>query len=564
MRRMRGLVILATVAVFVAACGGSSKPSTGTATTTKATAATGKLVLDNESGATWTCHFNPYNPAVAGLAFGYVYEPLEFVDILKNGAVTPWLATSSSWSSNFKTLTFTIRSGVKWSDGQPFSAKDVVYTFNAIGHDKAIDLNALWKSDGGPLTSATLSRSNQVVLKFDAPAQSYFYYVADQTPIIPQHIFGSQDQSKLEAFADPNPVGTGPYTVSSCSAQNIKYVANPHYWQSKPGHVVPAVEEVDYPAFLSNTSANLFLSQGQAQWGSQYIPNINSFYTAKDPAHRQYYFAPILNVGLFPNLENSLLGNLAVRNAISLAIDRPVVAARGESGYQKPANAAGVVLPTFQKWYDSSLPPTTYSTSQADKVLSAAGFTKGSNGIYEKGGQPLSFTIKTISGFSDWDASLAIITQELKAAGISVTVQDENSGTYTSDLSAGKFQLAYAGSGGPYPTAGPSPYYELRALLFSGNIGSTNYSRYKSAATDALFNQYPGASASGQVQIMHQIEHIIVSQVPFIPVTEGVNWFQYDTSKFTGWPTGADPYAQGAIYQVPDVGVVLTHLVPTG
>ena len=562
MRRMRGVLFLASVCVLAVACSSSSKSSTGTTPPTNATQVSGKLVLDNESGATWTCHFNPFNPAVSGTSFGFVYEPLEFVDILKGGAVTPWLATSSMWSPDFKTLTFTIRNGVTWNDGQPFSAEDVVYTFNAMKHDKAIDLNAIWKADGGPLTSVTMSGSNQVVFTFDTSAQSYFYYVADQTPIVPQHIWSSQNQSKLEAFADPSPVGTGPYKVSSCVPDNIKYVPNTHYWQSKPGHPVPSIAEVDYPAFLSNTPANLFLAQGQAQWGSQYIPNIQSFYISKDPAHRHYYFAPILNVSLFPNLTNPLLGNLAVRKAISLAINRPVVAARGESGYQQAANQSGVVLPTFQSWYDSSLPATTYNPSEAEHVLSAAGFTKGSNGIYQKGGQPLSFTIKTVSGFTDWDASLAIITQELKAVGINVTVQDENSGTYTSDLSTGSFQLAYAGSGGPYPSAGPSPYYELRALLFSGNIGATNYSRFKSASTDALFNQYPAASQSQQVSIMHQVESVMVQQIPFIPVTEGVDWFQYDTTHFGGWPTAADPYAQGGIYNTPDVGVVLTRLYP--
>ena len=59
--------------------------------------------------------------------------------------MTPWLATVSQWSNGYKTLTFTIRQGVKWSDGQPLTAADVVYTFNAMNHDKAIDLNALWK-----------------------------------------------------------------------------------------------------------------------------------------------------------------------------------------------------------------------------------------------------------------------------------------------------------------------------------------------------------------------------------------------------------------------------------
>ncbi len=117
--------------------------------------------------------------------------------------------------------------------------------------------------------------------------------------------------------------------MSNCAPQNIKYLNNPHYWQSTPGHPVPAVKEVDYPAFLSNTPANLFLAQGQAQWGGQYIPNIQSFYVAKDPAHRHYWFPPVLNVSLVPNLTNPLLSQLPVRQAIAYAINRPdVVAAR--------------------------------------------------------------------------------------------------------------------------------------------------------------------------------------------------------------------------------------------
>jgi peptide/nickel transport system substrate-binding protein len=566
MKRFKWLVFLAAVGLAATACGGSSSnTSSGTSsTTTTASKVSGKLVIDNESGSTWTCQFNPYNPAVTLTSFGFVYEPLEYVNILQGGTgtVTPWLATTSQWSNGFKTLTLTVRNGANWSDGQPFSAADVAYTFNAMKSDKAIDLNALWKADGGPLTNVALA-GNQVVLTFDAPAQPYFYLVADQTPIVPKHIWSTLDQTKLHSYADAHPVGTGPYLMSNCAPQNIKYLNNPHYWQSAPGHPVPAVREVDYPAFLSNTSANLFLAQGQAQWGGQYVPNIQSFYISKDPAHRHYWFAPVLNVSLIPNLTNPVLSQLPVRQAISFAIDRSTVSRLGESGYQAPANQTGVILPTYQSWYDSSLPQPTYSAAKADQVLTSAGFTKGSDGIYkDKSGNRLSFTIKTISGYSDWDASLQLIAQQLKAAGIDVTVQDENSGPYTTDLQTGKFQLAYAGSGGPAPTPGPSPYYELRGLLFSGNIGSTNYSHYKSASTDALFNQYPADNAAQQVQVMHQIEKVMVDQVPLIPVTEGVDWYQYDTTNFGGWPTQSNPYAQPSPYQFPDLEVVLTHLVP--
>ena len=130
------------------------------------------------------------------------------MNILKTGSTTPWLATSSQWSNGFKTLTFTMRSGAKWSDGQPFSADDVAYTFNAMKSDKAIDLNALWKADGGPLTSVT-EKGNQVVLTFSGPSQPYFYLVADQTPIVPKHIWASLNQSKLHSYATPSRSGPG-------------------------------------------------------------------------------------------------------------------------------------------------------------------------------------------------------------------------------------------------------------------------------------------------------------------------------------------------------------------
>ena len=554
-------VALPTLVGLIATVLVGASAATGAAAASKAS---GKIVIDNESGATWTCQFNPFNPAVTLTSFGFVYEPLEYIDILAKSTssqVTPWLASSSKWSNGFKKLTFTIRSGVKWNDGTPFTAADVAYTFNAMKTDKAVDLNALWSADGGPLTKVA-QKGSQVAFSFKSPSQPYFYYIADQTPIVPAHIWSKLSQSKLHSYTDTTPVGTGPYKVSTCTGQNIKYLSNASYWQSKAGHVVPAVKEVDYPSFLSNTSANLFLAQGQAQWGGQYVPNIQSFYVNKNKAANHYWFPPVENVSLIPNLSNPALSQLAVRKAIAYAIDRSKVAKLGESGYQKAANQTGVVLPTYKAWFDKSAPQINYSPSKAIKTLEAAGYKRGGDGIFAKGGTALKFTIKTISGFSDWDASLQLITQQLKAAGISVSVQDENSGPYTTDLQSGKFQLAYAGSGGPAPSPGPSPYYELRGLLYSGNIGSTNYARFKSASTDALFNGYASANASKQLQDIHKIEQVMVKDVPVIPVTEGVDWFQYNTAAFSGWPTAADPYAQPSPYQSPDMGVVLTHLTP--
>jgi peptide/nickel transport system substrate-binding protein len=577
MRRPLSLTALVSAALVIAACSPSSSASPGAgspgATSGGPVASApgntgkvgGKLVIDNESGSTWSCQFNPFNPSVSGQAIGFMYEPLEFVNALKtnpdgSNVVSPWLASDSSWDAGFKTLTFTIRDGVTWSDGKPFSADDVLYTFQALKADAALDINALWKANGGPLTDVAIQGGNKVVFTFDGPSQTFFYYLADQVPIVPKHIWSTLDQTKLDVYENTTPIGTGPYTMSTCAQDNIKYLRNEHYWQSTADHPVPQIQEVDYPAFLSNDPANLLLAQGGAQWGAQYIPNIETFYIAPDSAHRHYWFPPLLNVALFPNLENALLGNKAVRQAIAFAIDRAAVSQRGESGYQPPANQTGIVLPTYQSWYDQTLDTTKFDVAKAGSVLEAAGFTKGGDGIYKDAtGKRLSFTVKTISGYTDWDSSVQVIQGLLKAAGIEISnIVDEDIGVYTTDLQNGSFELAYGEESG-----GPLPYYELRQMLLAANIGSTNYSRYNSAATDTLLNSYASASAADQLKVIHQIESVMANDVPVIPVTEGVDWYQYDTTAIGGWPTPDDPYAQPPVWATPDNGVVLTHLYPT-
>ena len=77
----------------------------------------------------------------------------------------------------------------------------------------------------------------------------------------------------------------------------------------------------------------------------------------------------------------------------------------------------------------------------------------------------------------------------------------------------------------------------------------------------AIHNE--ATSVKQQIQIIDQVEKVMVDDIPFIPVTEGVVWYTYDNSSIGGWPTQSDPYAQASPYEFPDNGVVLTHLYPT-
>jgi peptide/nickel transport system substrate-binding protein len=547
-------VILATAGLLAAGCsaGSSSSPSSSSGkTSTNST-----LTISNENGALWTCGFNPFNSTYTLVSVGFMYEPLVYVNPLQNGKTTPMLATSWSWGAGNKSLTFTIRQGVKWTDGTPLTAADVAYTFNLIKKYPAMDLTGVWS-----VLSSVTATGNTVTMNFSTVAVPYFYYIADQTPIVPEHIWSKIANPATATI--PNPVGSGPYVMSKCSPQNITYTANPHYWQ--PG--LPRVHTLQYPAFTSNNTANDVLASGQAQWGAQYIPDIEAFYTSKNP-NFHYWFPPVLNVALVPNLTNPLLSNVKVREAISYAIDRQKVSTIGESGYEPPANQTGIVTPTFSSSLDSQALASwgsEYDPAKATSLLESAGYHMSGGVMTNAAGHKLQFTVINIGDYSDWVASMQVIQQDLKAVGISITPSNLSNTDFQADLFNGHYQLAYQ----EQYTFGPGPYYELNNWLNSANtapIGKTaasNYERYSNPATDALLKQYSTTTSTAtQQSILNQLQQVMLSQVPIIPVVEGVDWYQYDTTSFTGWPTSSNPYAQPPVWAFPDNEQVLLHLSP--
>jgi peptide/nickel transport system substrate-binding protein len=558
-----------TLALVASACGSTPTPSSGSnnnsssgtsgstsnsGTSSTKTGSSDALTISNESGSLWTCGFNPFNPSVNDTSVGFIYEPLVFVDALENEKTTPWLATSYAWGAGNKSLTFTIRKGVKFSDGSALTAADVAFTFNLLKKFPALDLNSIWS-----VLSSVTQKGDDVVLDFKSAAVPYFYYVADQVPIVPEAIW-----SKVKnpvTYLDSKPVGSGPYTVSQCTGQNIQYTSNSAFW-----HGAPKVKTVNYPAFTSNDPANTELATGEAQWGGQFIPNVQSFYTAKSPNYH-YWYPSIANVSMFINLKDPQLDDVNVRKAMAYAVNRSQVSNIGEYGYEAPSNQTGIVTPTFNAWLDKADAAKydyTFNTAKAEQILESDGYKKGSDGIFAKDGKALSFNVINVGGNSDWVAALQVIQQNMKAAGIKISVSEESGTDYDNNLYKGEFQLAYGTESG-----GPSPYYELRQLLDShnsaaiGQLAATNYERYSDPATDALFDDYASTtSVATQHSIVDQLEKVMLSDVPVIPMTEAAEWYQYDTSNFTGWETSSDPFAIPAPYAYPDDEQVLLRLSP--
>jgi peptide/nickel transport system substrate-binding protein len=556
MRLSRWFGIGAAVLLALTGCGGGG----GNGGTATQKSVGGVLTIDNESGANWQCDFNPYNGSVNGQSFGILYEPLVY-DNLLNDQKTPWLASAYQWSSDSKTLTFTIRTGVKWTDGQDFSADDVVFSFNLLKQHPEADL----QSDWAVLAGVTKEGSDKVVMTFQQAAVPNFYQIAGQTAIVPQHIWSAFSDPATQVVKDP--VGTGPFTMNSCTPQNIGYKRNPSYWQKG----LPYVDTVNYPAFLDNDPANAFLAAGQAQWGGQFIPNIDTYYVAKDPKNNHYWFPPIQNINVWFNTTVAPLDNKVVRQAIAYGIDRASVSQKGEFGYEPPGNQTGVLSPTFDSWIDKAQANKygyKLDTAKATSLLQGAGFTKGSDGIYkDASGKRLSFSIINIAGYTDWVASVQVIQDNLKQIGIEIKPSNLDSQAYFDKLFNGNFQLAY---GALNTSPGPNPYYELRNTLDSAttaDIGQTaagDYGRYKNSAVDALFDQFGATTDQAkQHDLIKQVEAIMLEDVPVVPVTEGVAWYQYSTKDFGGWPTKDNPYAAPAPWNLPDWEVTLLHVYKT-
>jgi peptide/nickel transport system substrate-binding protein len=542
MRWIKTLAVGAASALLLAGCSAGGGGGAGGSSV---------LTIANVAGQTWTCGFNPFNPSVNYLSFGFVYEPLVYLNPLKDNAVTPMLATSYKWGPDKKSISFTIRKGVKFNDGTPLTADDVAYTFNLMKANRGLDFNALWST----ILSSVSASGDTVHMTFKAPAEPNFYYFAGDTPIVSKHAWSTGSAAKDPVkFQDAHPVGTGPYKVSPCQANNIAYVANPHFW--KPG--LPKVKRMNYPAYTDNDPANLDLASGKAQWGGQFIPGIKRLYVSRDPAHHRYWFPPTTNVSLYFNLKHPITGNIDIRRAFAYAIDRERVSKIGESGYQPAANQTGVVLPTYKQWYNSAAADqsgfTKVDTAKATQLLKKAGYSKS---------HPLKLHVITISGYTDWDASLAEIKQQLAPLGVELSIDDLAGGTFDDRLFKGQFDLAYYSQPG-----GPGPYYEFRQILHSANsaplgqVAASNYERYDNPAVDKALNDFGGADPATQQKLLDTVQEAMLRDVPVIPTTESVQWYQYNTANFKGWPTPSNPYTLPAPWQFPDNEQVVLHVAP--
>jgi ABC-type transport system substrate-binding protein len=541
---LKSVAALSVLALGVAACGGSSSSSSNPG---KKTAALGKtLVIESTPLSPMTDNFNPLSSTSTGFVTNSVAlynEPLYIWNNVKpTQPPVPMLASGQpTWSNGGKTLTIPIRAGVKWNDGKPFSASDVAFTFNMIKAHPA-----LYTSGAPTVTSAAAPSATTVTLNFAKPEYANLFLIG-QVYIEPQHIWSSVGNPVT--FADPNPVGTGPYMLDKFSPQGYTLKINPLFRNKSALHV----PEIEFPSY--NTNANLVppIASGQIDWAGNYVTDIQGNYLSKSPDNHTWlshapYFADNNVVTLFLNTHKAPLNDPAVRQAISYGINRQQLSVQGETGYEPPVTStSGLMLPVDSSFQDPSLAnnlPAAGDPAKVASVLKADGYAKV-NGKWTKNGKTIAFKISDPVPYSDYYTDDQLITRQLNAQGFDVTVDGiGNPDVWAGDVANGTFDATIHWS-----NQGPNPFEFLDEFMDStlsapiGKPAGGDFGRFSSPSAQAAIDQFSSsASPAVQAQAITKMEQIMNTQVPVVPLLNGGAWSEFSTRNYTGWPTAANPY----------------------
>ena len=505
---------------------------------------------DFGGGSNPQANFNPYIPNVLA-AQDWLFEPLMVV----NGyscEVVPWLATEFQWPDP-QTLNFTIRDGVTWSDGTPFTANDVVFTFKLFQSFAPLDQNQLW-----PYLNDVTANGNVVTFSFKEPAGALFNKIVDRK-ILPQHLW--QDVEDPVTYLNEEPIGTGPFTLENFNGEELSMVRNPNYWQADK----IKVERLVYTKGQGDAQIDqLRLSEGRFDWAEQFMPDVENSFVAKDPETNHYWFPAGGSVSLMLNHTEAPMNDVNFRRGIAYAFDRQAMADRAAFGYSGPASQTFLTLPNQEVYLDESIPNQgfiPYDPAMAQQVLAEGGYVLDGDELKGPDGERVSVTFSVQSEWTDYVQAAEIVRENLEAIGIEVNVESRNPDLVGEDRKAGIFDMTFDAPGGGCNIY-DGFYYTFAnadAPVAVGEATDNNWIRWQDPESHDLVNQLRAATdIEAQKPIVYGLQQIMVNELPFIPLWYAPRWLEYQTDKATGFPSAENPYAGPS-----DKLLIMTSLTPT-
>ena len=542
--------VTGALALVLAACGSGASGSSPSSSPSKSAAAPTQLTIEGSTSPVTVLNLNPYN---GNMGVDLMYNTLMLVDPI-NGTMSPELANSFK-AVNSTTLEFTLQNGIKWSNGTPFTANDVIFTLNMLKKYPALDGGGVWNH----LTSVT-AQGNTVIFHLNTPDVPLNLSLAS-IPIVSQAVWSKV--ANPVTYTAVHPVVTGPYTIDTFAPTKMVLKKNPSSFEAS--QVKPQTV-----AFLvgssSQTTNELLVASGAYDFSYNYFPDVQKTFVSRDPAHNKYWFPAGGVISLFMNLTQAPFNNPNFRQGISWAIDRQAVENKAVFGVEKVAPQTGLILPGQSAWADPAIPNQGLVTMNDTKALadfSKAGYTLKNGKLVNSSGVQVSFSIMEPSNYSDWVGAAQQIASNLAKVGINATLNEPTSAVYTTNTESGQFQAAigtFGGSGSAYSAFNPALNSSFAAPINSTAV--SNWERFSSPAVDQNLNQLAAATTtSAMIKATYPLQELMYNQVPFIDLYYGGMWGLFSTRHWVGWPSASNPYTLPATWN-DDLLAIMMHVRP--
>ncbi|WP_411074798.1 ABC transporter substrate-binding protein [Streptomyces sp. cmx-4-7] len=364
-------------------------------------------------------------------------------------------------SADGLTYTYDLRDGVTFSDGVPFTAKDVVFTYRTILDPKT---NNPSRTELDALKSVEAVGGDTVVFRLKYPYAPF----AERTvhAIAPEHVAAQQDVN-TGAFTT-KPIGTGPYVLTGWSkGEKLSFKANPTYWNG-----APRVKKFTMAIIKDDDVRATRLRAGDLD-GAILPPNLAAgFRTDKSKktwTAKTYDYRTVT----LPT-HNKVTGDTAVRRALDLAVDREAMVDKILEGAGKPAYGP---VPTDSPWFTKGT-ERRHDLAGAEKILDEAGWKPGPDGVRVRNGVRAAFPLWYLSGDKLRQDHALAYASDAKKAGIDITTQ---AGTWEVIEPRMKTDAVLAGGGSP-----GDPDFDQYLLLKSslGGDGFNNMAWYDNKTVD--------------------------------------------------------------------------------
>jgi len=518
-----------------------------------------------------------FNPEVPGTnknqgAHQAMWEPL-FILNYETGKIQPWLAESFTPNDKQDVWTLKLRDGATWSDGVPFTADDVDFTINMLLNDKT---DSLSDAPGMQQWVSSVKKIDNLTEEFDLKAPDprfqldYFSVrIWGSLDILPKHVWEGQDPFTFTFYDQAKgwPIGTGPYKLTSAAPTQFVWDRDDNWWGAKTGfHALPEPKRLiwviapseDQKALLLSThqlDSAMNISLGAYQAVQAKNPNVIAWhkdlpYAWADPCPRELNLNTTVAPWTDPNM----------RKAISLIIDR---SKNIEIAYEGTTTASQTMFVQYGGMapYITAIVNAGYGISPTadvaggQKLIEAAGYVKGSDGMYAKDGKNLSLNIQVSTDTVEYARSTNVIVEELRAAGVDATSQPLTGSTASNNENQGTFEgswgLESCGSvNEPWVSMDTLNPNWLQPVGTRANHDLVRWSGDGATAYGKIVDQI-GTLPLGDPQIpglVTQAYKYVFDETPVIPLVQAEKLVPFDTTYWTNWPTAENNYNHPATW----------------